>query len=131
MAPRDGYIGWNESARQSNLARVVNNSRFLILPWVQIPNLASHILSQAADRIQRDWPVRYGVQPLLLETLVDRSRYAGTCYRAANWTSVGLTQGRGRMDRAGTAQGPPKEIFVLALRRDWRRQLCAATPANV
>lgn len=130
MAPRDRYIGWSEAARMAGLASVISNSRFLVLPWVRIPNLASHVLSQAADRIKRDWPVRYGVQPLLLETLVDRSRYAGTCYRAANWISVGLTQGRGRMDRSGTTRGERKEIFVFALRRDWRRQLCAAGVAG-
>src|SRR5215831_187775 len=124
MAARDRYIGWSDAARAGGgLARVISNSRFLILPWVRIPNLASYVLSQAAERVKRDWPVRYGVEPVLLETLVDRSRYAGTCYRAANWTSVGLTQGRGRMDRSGTARGERKEIFVFPLRRDWRRQL--------
>jgi uncharacterized protein DUF4338 len=105
------------------LSRVVNNSRFLILPWVRIPNLASHVLAQAAKRVKQDWRAHYGVEPVLLETLVDRSRYAGTCYRAANWTSVGLTQGRGRMDRSGKAQGERKEIFLFPLRRDWQRQL--------
>jgi hypothetical protein len=123
MAPRDGYIGWSESARARCLSRVVNNSRFLILPWVHIPNLASHVLAQAAKRVKQDWRAHYGVEPVLLETLVDRSRYAGTCYRAANWTSVGLTQGRGRMDRSGKAQGERKEIFLFPLRRDWQRQL--------
>ena len=124
MAPRDRYIGWSETARTANLARVINNSRFLILPWVRIPNLASHILSAAAARLKTDWRDRYAVEPALLETLVDRSRYPGTCYRAANWTSVGLTQGRGRMDRTGKAAGERKEIFLYPLRRDWRRQLC-------
>lgn len=123
MAPRDTYIGWSELARARCLARVVNNSRFLILPWVHIPNLASHVLSQAAKRIKQDWQACYGVEPVLLETLVDRSRYAGTCYRAANWTSVGLTQGRGRMDRSGKARGERKEIFLFPLRRDWQWQL--------
>jgi hypothetical protein len=123
MAPRDGYIGWSEAARARGLARVVNNSRFLILPWVHIPNLASHVLSQAAKRVKQDWRAHYGVEPVLLETLVDRSRYTGTCYRAANWTSVGLTQGRGRMDRSGKAQGERKEIFLFPLRRDWQQQL--------
>jgi hypothetical protein len=126
MAPRDRYIGWSDTARQRHLAQVVNNSRFLILPWVQIPNLASHILSLAAPRLKSDWWARYGVAPVLLETLVDRSRYAGTCYRAANWTSVGLTQGRGRMDRTRTAQGERKEIFLYPLRRKWQRELCDA-----
>lgn len=128
MAPRDRYIGWNDATRVSGLPRVINNSRFLILPWVRIPHLASHVLSQAAERIKRDWPVRYGVEPALLETLVDRSRYAGTCYRAANWTSIGMTQGRGRMDQAHTSQGERKEIFLYPLRRDWRSQLCGPEP---
>ena len=118
MAPRDQFIGWSDPMRARHLPRVVNHSRFLILPWVQIPNLASHVLAQAATRVKRDWSLRYGVEPVLLETLVDRNRYAGTCYRAANWTSVGLTQGRGRMDRAGKAQGERKEIFLFPLRRD-------------
>ena len=125
MAPRDHYIGWNDSSRKNNLARVVNNSRFLILPWVTIPNLASHILSAAARQLKLDWQGRYAVEPVLLETLVDRSRYSGTCYRAANWVSVGLTQGRGRMDHSGQAQGERKEIFLYPLKPDWRRQLCS------
>lgn len=127
MAPRDCYIGWNEQTRQRNLARVVNNSRFLILPWVQIPNLASHILAAVAGRLSADWHNRYAVEPVLLETLVDRTRYQGTCYRAANWMSVGLTQGRGRMDRSGKAEGTRKEIFLYPLRRDWRQQLSGST----
>ncbi len=124
MAPRDRWIGWNDETRRHGLAKLVNNSRFLILPWVKIPHLASHILSRAALILARDWVARYSVEPLLLETLVDSSRYRGTCYRAANWTSVGETQGRGRMDRSGHAHGPVKEIFVYPLRRDWRAQLC-------
>lgn len=90
---------------------------------MKIPNLASHILSRTVDVLVRDWRARYAVEPVLLETLVDRSLYRGTCYRAANWTSVGETQGRGRMDRSGQAQGPVKEIFVYPLQRNWRDQL--------
>lgn len=123
MAPRDRYVGWSEAARPENLCRVVNNSRFLILPWVRIPHLASHILSQAARQLRVDWRQRYGVDPVLLETLVDRERYNGTCYRAANWVSVGLTQGRGRMDRTGKGQGSRKEIFLYPLDRRWQKQL--------
>ena len=123
MAPRDRYVGWSEAARPENLCRVVNNSRFLILPWVRIPHLASHILSRAARQLRVDWQQRYGVDPVLLETLVDRERYNGTCYRAANWVSVGLTQGRGRMDRTGKGQGSRKEIFVYPLDRRWQKQL--------
>jgi hypothetical protein len=130
MAPRDRWIGWSDEARRHCLPKVVNNSRFLILPWVKIPHLASHILSQAAVKVEHDWAARYAVKPVLLETLVDRSRYRGTCYRAANWTSVGETQGRGRMDRSGQAQGPVKEIFVYPLQRNWRDQLCNGAHAE-
>lgn len=95
---------------------------------VQIPNLASHVLAAAARRLPQDWQDRYQVQPLLLETLVDRSRYSGACYRTASWLSVGLTQGRGRMDRAGSARGERKEILVFPLRRKWRQWLCSEEP---
>jgi hypothetical protein len=128
MAPRDRWIGWSDPARQSNLPLVVNHSRFLILPWVRIPHLASHILAHAARQLPADWQARYGVEPLLLETLVDAARYRGICYRAANWVEVGLTQGRGRMDRWGRVQGIPKQIFLYPLHRRWRQRLCAAPP---
>ena len=124
MAPRDRCIGWSQAARQVNLPLVVNHSRFLILPWVRVPNLASHILSLAARQMPRDWWTAYRAQPLLLETLVDSTRYHGGCYRAANWTEVGLTQGRGRMDRSGKAQGVRKHIFLFPLHRHWRERLC-------
>ncbi len=124
MAPRDAVIGWSQAARQRNLPRVISNSRFLILPWVQIPNLASHILSLAARHLPRDWAAHYQVEPLLLETLVDRERYSGVCYRAANWMDVGLTQGRGRMDGSRQARGSRKQIFLYPLRRRWRECLC-------
>ena len=124
MAPRDRHIGWSEAVRPQTLCRVVNNSRFLILPWVRIPHLASHILSRAARQLRVDWQQRYGVDAVLLETLVDRERYNGTCYRAANWVSVGFTQGRGRMDRTRTEQASRKEIFLYPLDRRWQKQLC-------
>jgi hypothetical protein len=124
MAPRDAHIGWSQTARQANLPLVVNHSRFLILPWVRVPNLASHILSLAARQLPRDWFAAYRAQPVLLETLVDGTRYHGGCYRAANWSEVGLTQGRGRMDRSRTAQGTRKHIFLLPLHRHWRERLC-------
>ena len=125
MAARDAYIGWSQAARRKNLSRVVNQSRFLILPWIEIPHLASHILSFLIPHLRRDWAAAYRVEVVLLETLVDRSRYQGTCYRAANWASVGFTQGRGRMDRNRTSSGPRKEIFLYPLVRHWRRHLCA------
>jgi hypothetical protein len=124
MAPRDRYIGWTDAVRQSNLPQVVNNSRFLILPWARIPHLASHVLAQTAQQLPRDWQARYGVEPLLLETLVDL-RYRGVCYRAANWVEVGLTQGRGRMDREHLSPVAAKRIFLCPLHRRWRQRLCA------
>jgi hypothetical protein len=124
MAPRDEHIGWSQEARQANLPLVANNSRFLILPWVRVPNLASHILSLAARQLPRDWLAVYRAQPVLLETLVDGTRYHGGCYRAANWTEVGLTQGRGRMDRSGKVQGARKHILLFPLHRRWRERLC-------
>jgi hypothetical protein len=128
MASRDRWIGWSDSVRQRNLPLVVNHSRFLILPWSQIPNLASHILSRAAQQLPGDWQAHYGVEPVLLETLVDPARYRGTCYRAANWREVGMTRGRGRMDRSGHAQGIRKQIFLYPLHRNWRQRLCAPPP---
>lgn len=123
MAPRDQWIGWSDAARQTNLPLVVNNSRFLILPGVKVPHLASHVLALAAHRLPADWEAAYGARPVLLETLVDQP-HAGTCYRAANWICVGKTQGRGRMDRTHQAEGTRKDILLLPLLRQWRRQLC-------
>ncbi len=124
MSARDQWIGWNDKTRARNLQRVVNNSRFLLLPWVRIRNLASRVLSQAQRQVAVDWPRRYGVEPLLLETLVDAQRFAGTCYRAANWIEVGTTTGRGRMDREHRRQDLcPKKVLVYALVRDAARQL--------
>ena len=116
MAVRERWIGWDEQARRGNLQRVVNQSRFLILPWVRIANLASVVLSRALHRLRRDWEVRYGVEPLLVETLVDESRYSGHCYRAANWIWLGQTAGRGRMDREHQREGAsPKAVWVYPL----------------
>jgi hypothetical protein len=124
MSARDRWIGWDESARSRNLQRVVNNSRFLLLPWVRIRNLASRVLSQAAGQVVVDWRVRYGVDPVLLETLVDAQRFSGTCYRAANWIEVGVTTGRGRMDRAHRRHGAlPKKVLLYPLCRDAARHL--------
>ena len=95
LAARDRWIGWDEPTRQRNLQRVVNNSRFVVLPWVRVQNLASRLLALLARRLAADWQARFAVEPLLLETLVDGSRFAGTCYRAANWIELGDTAGRG------------------------------------
>ena len=124
MAVRDQWIGWDDVTRRRNLQWVVNNSRFLILPWVRVRNLASTVPALATRAVARDWPVRYGVAPLLVETLVDRDRYRGTCYRAANWIELGVTTGRGRMDRAHARHdGAPKAVMVYPLVKDAGRRL--------
>ena len=127
MAPRDAWIGWSTEQRKRNLQFIVNQSRFLILPWVSVKGLASKILSLAARRLPQDWYALYAYRPLLLESLVDRSLYNGTCYRAANWIHLGATQGRGRMDREHAAHGQAiKDIFVYPLCRHAREQLRTA-----
>jgi hypothetical protein len=125
MAARDRWIGWDESARKRNLQKVVSNSRFLIVPWVQIRNLASSILSMAVRRIRSDWRARYAIDPVLAETLVDGQRFGGTCYRAANWIELGQTTGRGRMDREHRRRESltPKTLLVYPLVPDACRQL--------
>jgi len=121
---RDRWIGWDDRQRGRNLQKIVSNSRFLILPWVKVRNLASTVLSLAAREIPHHWQGLYGIRPVLLETLVDVARYSGTCYRAANWTPVGMTTGRGRMDREGKRYGAaPKAVFVYPLTPDFRRHL--------
>jgi Domain of unknown function (DUF4338) len=125
MQARDDWIGWSDEQRGYHLQSIVNNGRFLILPWVQVQGLASKILALSARRMPRDWEIRYGRRPLLLETLVDAKRFRGTCYRAANWIHVGQTAGRGRMDREHTAPGQTvKDIYVYPLERDARQRLC-------
>lgn len=127
MAVRDRWIGWSDAQRRQNLPYLVNNARFLILPWVHIRGLASTILARCARQLPGDWAARYGVRPLLLETLVDPARFRGTCYRAANWIALGRTQGRGRMDRTHAAQGrAPKEVYVYPLCRQVQQRLCTA-----
>ena len=124
MQARDEWIGWSDRQRRQNLQRIVNNGRFLILPWVQVKGLASKILALSARQMPRDWESRYGHRPLLLETLVDPVRFRGTCYRAANWIHVGQTTGRGRMDRAHASHGRAiKDIYVYPLARDVRQHL--------
>lgn len=126
MACRDTWIGWDDNQRGRNLQKIVNNSRFLLLPWVKLKNLASTVLGLAAGRIGGDWKQLYNVEPVLLETLVDTGRYSGTSYRSANWTFLGMTTGRGRMDRENKRYGAaPKAIFVYPLRADFRSHLKA------
>ena len=114
-APRDQFIGWTHEQRQQNLHLVVNNARFLILPWVRSENLASKILGLAASQLPQDWQYRYGFRPLLLETFVEKDRFTGTCYRAANWLHVGQTQGRGKLGPSGKQSVPIKDVWLYSL----------------
>jgi len=123
-AARDSHIGWRPAVRERHLHQVTNNTRFLILPWVRVPNLASHILSRVARRVSRDWMDKYAHPVYLLESFVDRSRYRGTCYRAANWLCAGQTTGRTRNDRNRTIRRPRKDVYLLALERHYRDRLC-------
>lgn len=125
MQARDQWIGWSDAQRRQNLQAIVNNGRFLILPCVAVKGLASKILALSAKQMPRDWETRYGCRPLLLETLVDASRFRGTCYRAANWMHIGHTTGRGRMDRTHQAHGQAvKDIYIYPLVHDARERLC-------
>lgn len=125
LAVRDRWIGWDEAARTRRLAHVVSNSRYLLLPWVQVKNLASRVLAVAVRQLAEDWPRVYGVAPWLVETLVDPSRYRGSCYRGANWIELGLTRGGSRTDRLAKRQGSlaPKTVLVYPLVRDAARRL--------
>jgi hypothetical protein len=122
-AARDRFIGWNSSQRQRNLHKVANNMRFLIPPWVCVPHLASHVLGLALRRLPQDWIEKYGHPVCLAETFVDQSRFAGTCYRAANWTEVGCTAGRSRNDVHHELSVPVKAVFVRPLCRHFRKEL--------
>lgn len=124
MAPRDRWIGWTDEQRKVNLQKIINNSRFLIFPWVSVKNLASSVLALAVKTIPDDWQRSYGYRPVLMETLVARKRFKGTCYKAANWIHMGQTTGRGRMDRDNNQQGASvKEIFVYPLTPRFRQEL--------
>lgn len=124
MACRDRWIGWSDTERKTNLQKIINNSRYLIFPWVRVKNLASTALALAAKKVPDDWQNSYGYRPVLLETLVDRARFKGTCYKAANWLHLGETTGRGRMDREHKRQGSAvKDIYVYPLMPECRRKL--------
>ncbi len=119
-APRHRFIGWSPATRERNLQRVVNHTRFLILPWIRLPCLASHLLAGVERQLSRDWQDRYKTCPVLLETFCETPRFAGTCYRAAHWTLVGQTQGRGKLDTRHEYAKPVKNIFVKPLCPDWK-----------
>lgn len=125
VACRDRFIGWDEVARKKHLHRIVNNHRFLILPWVRLTNLASWILSQVCRRLRPDWQARYAHEIVLVETFVEKDRFEGTCYRAANWICLGQTTGRGRNDRFSRNWLPIKQVYVYPLVEHFR-QRCQA-----
>lgn len=132
VAARDRFIGWTDRQRQSHLHLILNNARFLILPWVRIKNLASHVLALCARRLPEDFQARYGWTPVLLESFVEVGRFTGLCYRAANWVCAGSTRGRGKKGphpEQGSTGVPVKQIWLHPLRRDFRRRLCAESPA--
>jgi hypothetical protein len=126
-AARDRFIGWDSSQRRDNLHKIANNMRFLIPPFVRVPHLASHLLSLAIDRLRYDWPQKYGFSLCLIETFVDTSRFAGTCYRAANFNYVGDTTGRSRNDTHHRIQKPVKAVYLYPLQKRYRQQLCSRT----
>jgi len=120
---RDAFIGWDQQTRRRNLNYTTNNTRFLILPWVRVPHLASHLLGLIARRIRCDWQARYGHGIELLETFVEKDRFQGTCYKAANWVYAGDTQGRSRNDRLKQLSVPIKATWVYPLSGDFRNRL--------
>jgi hypothetical protein len=122
---RDEWIGWTAEQRERTLPLLANNTRFLVLPWVRVPHLASHVLGRVVRRLHADWRGKYGHGIELPETFVDRERFRGTCYRAAGWLPVGATSGRSRNDRDQTLSVPVKDIYLRPLFPDFRRRLCA------
>ena len=122
---RDQYIGWTREQRERHLHLITNNTRFLILPWVRVPHLASWILGQVLQRLSHDWEWKYGHRIVLVETFVERDRFAGTSYRASNWIQLGTTTGRSRQDRQRTLQVPIKDVYLYPLHRGFREELSA------
>jgi hypothetical protein len=124
LADRDQWIGWTQDERERNNGFIVNNSRYLIFPWVKVKNLASYILGQVEKRIRDDWEQQWGYRPVLMETFVDPDHFDGTCYKAANWRCLGFTTGRGLVRTGKNYTSSPKMIFVRPLAEDFRATLC-------
>jgi hypothetical protein len=124
VKPRDNYIGWDTELRVRNLSLIANNNRFLLLPWVNVPHLASHILGKICRRINQDWQEKYNHPVYLIETFVEKGRFRGTCYKAANWVNVGQTQGRGKLDVNKQYLLPVKDIWIYPLDVSFRKKLC-------
>jgi len=123
IAPRDRFIGWTPTQREKHLHLVINQARFLILPWVRVKNLASSVLGLLVTQVASDWEELYAYRPVLMETFVEQNRFHGTCYRAANWIYVGHTQGRGKLDIHKLKDKPIKDIFLFPLERNFRNIL--------
>jgi hypothetical protein len=130
VKPRDNFIGWSCEERKSSLSLVVNNNRFLILPWVKVPHLASHILGRICRRVNKDWQEKYNHPIYLVETFVEKDRFLGTCYKASNWINVGQTQGRGKLDVKMKCKLPIKDIWLYPLEVPFREKLCARGVAD-
>ena len=127
LGPRDRFIGWSAEARRRNIGFLAYNTRFLILPWVEVPNLASHLLGRMAKRVPIDWQALYSHPIYYLESFVDPGRFQGTCYRAANWIALGLTTGRGKDASSKKPNRPRKEILGYPLSRRFRLLLCGTS----
>ncbi|MEW5920946.1 MAG: Druantia anti-phage system protein DruA [Bacillota bacterium] len=123
IEPRDRFIGWDQNIRRSNLQLIVNNSRFLILPWIKCQNLVSTLLSQVIKRLPDDWERTYGYRPVLLETFVDGEKFGGTSYIASNWIYVGFTKGKGRQGKGKKRIVSEKDVFLYPLQKDFRERL--------
>jgi hypothetical protein len=123
VQPRDNYIGWNRELRERNLPYVANNNRFLVLPWVNVPHLASHMLGKICRRLSKDWQEKYNHPIFLAETFVEKVRFKGTCYKAANWIHVGVTKGRGKLDTKRECLLAVKDIWLYPLDTSFREKL--------
>jgi hypothetical protein len=123
-APRDNFIGWKPDVREANISAITNNTRFLLMPWIRVPHLASCVLASVLRRIKQDWMHKYGHPIQMVETFVERDRFKGTCYKASNWVCVGQTKGRSRQDRYNNLVVPVKDIYLYPLTQDFRQILC-------
>jgi hypothetical protein len=130
LASRDEFVGWDTATRKRNINLVTNNMRFLILPWVRVDNLATYFLASVCHRIGKDWHEKYGHEVYLLETFVERERFFGTCYKAANWIHVGQTRGRSRNDRYSNIRVPVKDVYLFPLVKNFKEKLTAVNSSN-
>jgi hypothetical protein len=126
LSSRDEFIGWSDEQRVSNLRYVIGNARFLILPWIKSPNLASRILGGIVRQLPRDWEDRYNYRPVLLETFVQTDRFAGTCYKAANWIHLGATSGYSLYGSSQKKGVPRKAVYVYPMSKKFRTVLCGS-----